>query len=152
MAVDTNNNIFFMWPHNANKDGSLTFENYLERVKKKSLAKGGSGELRAAFDNDPRLINSRGSVMYATGMPNIVSRELFYMKTRRNFIGWNKERFYLASVGRSDLEEFRGIIKNMGLQYAINVDAGGSTALYANGKYLHGPGRNIVNAVLIVPR
>ena len=37
----------------------------------------------------------------------------------------------------------------MGVQNALNLDSGGSTALWSGG-YKVGPGRNIANAVLLV--
>lgn len=42
------------------------------------------------------------------------------------------------------------VLKTMGMDDALNLDEGGSTALMLNGSYIAGPGRNIPNAVLFV--
>ncbi len=34
------------------------------------------------------------------------------------------------------------------VQYAVNLDGGGSAALMYDGEYLVGPGRNVVNAIV----
>ena len=41
------------------------------------------------------------------------------------------------------------VLKAMGLENALNLDSGGSVALWSGG-YKAGPGRNIPNAILFV--
>ena len=43
------------------------------------------------------------------------------------------------------------VLQAMGMDGALNLDQGGSTALWSGG-YKAGPGRNIPNAVLLVRR
>jgi len=38
----------------------------------------------------------------------------------------------------------------LGVKYALNLDGGGSSALYLNGSYIVGPGRSLPNAVILV--
>lgn len=40
------------------------------------------------------------------------------------------------------------IFKALGVDYAMNLDGGGSTALYSNGAYNVGPGRLLPNAIV----
>jgi exopolysaccharide biosynthesis protein len=40
------------------------------------------------------------------------------------------------------------VYKKLGVDNAMNIDAGGSAALWANGRYIIGPGRDIPNAIL----
>ena len=51
-----------------------------------------------------------------------------------------------ASVGEAAL-----VLKEMGIKNAINLDSGGSSALWFGG-YKAGPGRNIPNAILFVKK
>jgi len=46
------------------------------------------------------------------------------------------------------MQQFAYVFKALGAKSAINLDEGGSTALYYNGHYLDGPGRNIPNAII----
>ena len=43
------------------------------------------------------------------------------------------------------------VLHAMGMQNALNLDSGGSTALYSGG-YKVGPGRNIPNAIVLVKK
>ena len=47
-----------------------------------------------------------------------------------------------------NMEQFAYVFKTLGAKSAMNLDEGGSTALYYNGHYLAGPGRNIPNAII----
>lgn len=46
------------------------------------------------------------------------------------------------------MQESAYILKALGATGALNLDDGGSTALYYNGRYIAGPGRNLPNAVI----
>ena len=46
------------------------------------------------------------------------------------------------------MQEFAYVFKSLGATGALNLDDGGSTALYYNGRYLAGPGRALPNAVI----
>ena len=53
--------------------------------------------------------------------------------------------------GRDLARRAAKVLAAMGLENALNLDDGGSTALWSGG-YKAGPGRNIPNAVLLVRR
>ncbi len=42
------------------------------------------------------------------------------------------------------------VMKALGAKDALNLDGGGSSALYLNGSYLVGPGRSLPNAIVLV--
>ncbi len=44
------------------------------------------------------------------------------------------------------------VLQTIGLKDALNLDSGGSIAMWAGGGYKAGPGRGIPNAVLLVKR
>lgn len=70
----------------------------------------------------------------------------------RNFIGHSGNRVYIGIVRNATVAETAKVLQSMGLENAMNLDSGGSTALWANGAYRAGPGRAIPNAILFVPR
>lgn len=72
-------------------------------------------------------------------------------KAGRSFVGVNGSTVYIGVVHNATVAEAAYALKALGLSHALNLDSGGSTALYSGG-YKVGPGRNIPNAVLLVNR
>ncbi len=70
-------------------------------------------------------------------------------KGSRSFVGSRGNTVYIGVVHNATVAEVAVVLKAMGLENALNLDSGGSTALWAGG-YKVGPGRNIPNAVLFV--
>jgi hypothetical protein len=47
-----------------------------------------------------------------------------------------------------NMQQFAYVFKSLGASGALNLDTGGSTALYNGGHYVYGPGRDIPNAIV----
>ena len=73
-------------------------------------------------------------------------------KGARSFIGTNGNMAYIGVVHNATGAEAAYVLKALGLQYALNLDSGGSTALIYNGSYLVGPGRNSPFGILFVSK
>lgn len=58
---------------------------------------------------------------------------------------------YIGFVLNATMGESAQVMKALSMGEALNLDEGGSTALWSGG-YILGPGRNIPNAVLFVRR
>ncbi len=58
---------------------------------------------------------------------------------------------YLLLARNATVPDLRDIMVALGLDHGINLDGGGSSAIYADGAYKVGPGRELPNAVLLVP-
>lgn len=72
-------------------------------------------------------------------------------KGARSFVGNKGSTVYIGVVYNATVAEVAYVLKALGLDNALNLDSGGSTALWVGG-YKVGPGRNIPNAVLFVRR
>ncbi len=72
-------------------------------------------------------------------------------KGNRSFIGNKGSTVYIGVVHNATVAEVAHVLKALGLENALNLDSGGSTALWSGG-YKVGPGRNIPNAILFVRR
>jgi exopolysaccharide biosynthesis protein len=72
-------------------------------------------------------------------------------KGARSFVGNKGSTVYIGVVYNATVAEVAHVLKALGLENALNLDSGGSTALWSGG-YKVGPGRNIPNAVLFVRR
>jgi hypothetical protein len=57
---------------------------------------------------------------------------------------------YMCVASNSTVVDSANIYKALKVDNAMNIDGGGSAALWVNGSYVFGPGRNIPNAVLFV--
>jgi len=70
-------------------------------------------------------------------------------KGAKTFIGASGSTVYIGVVYNAAFNEAGIVLKTMGINDALNLDQGGSTALWY-GSYKAGPGRNIPNAVVFV--
>lgn len=71
-------------------------------------------------------------------------------KGTRDFIANKGSTVYIGVMYNANMTDSAHVLKTLGMDNALNLDEGGSTALWLNGQYLAGPGRNIPNAVLFV--
>ncbi|MBQ6449755.1 phosphodiester glycosidase family protein [bacterium] len=73
-------------------------------------------------------------------------------KSARSFVGNKGSTAYIGVVHNSTSLEAGKVLQTMGLDNALGLDAGGSTALWAAGGYKVGPNRGLPNAILFVAR
>lgn len=92
----------------------------------------------AVISNYPLLL-SGGNVVADGGV-----------KATKTFIGNKGSMAYIGIVRNATVGEAARVLKALGLENAMGLDQGGSTALMFNGSYIAGPGRNIPNAVLFL--
>jgi hypothetical protein len=69
---------------------------------------------------------------------------------RRAMVGVSQDQSELIfAVADGSLDQCAHIMKKLGAYDAMNLDGGASTGLWANGKYLVSPGRQINNALIL---
>lgn len=73
-------------------------------------------------------------------------------KGSRSFIGNKGSIAYIGVVHNANVAEVAQVLKTMGLENALNLDSGGSTALWSGGSYVVGPGRNTPFGILFVQK
>lgn len=74
------------------------------------------------------------------------------LRARRSAVGITRDRhILLVTCDTAGIRELAAVMQELGAVDAMNLDGGGSSALWANGRYLAGPGRAISNALLLVP-
>ena len=69
----------------------------------------------------------------------------------RSFVGSTGSTVYIGVVHGVNAAQMARVLHAMGIQNALNLDSGGSTALWSGG-YKVGPGRNIPNSLLLLRR
>ncbi|MBI3984660.1 MAG: phosphodiester glycosidase family protein [Candidatus Levybacteria bacterium] len=67
----------------------------------------------------------------------------------RSFVGSTGSTIYIGVVHSVNAAQMARVLSTMGIKNALNLDSGGSTALYSGG-YKVGPGRDIPNAIVLV--
>lgn len=70
-------------------------------------------------------------------------------KSNRSFVANRGNIVYIGVVYNATVTESAQVLKTLNMDNAINLDAGGSTALWHEG-YKAGPGRGLPNAILFV--
>lgn len=135
---NSDNNVFSTVP-------AIIFQGSSGRLVGASSEWGRDTGVDAVIANYPILV-SGGNVAFGGGDdPKQGS------KGSRSFVGFSGSTVYIGVVQNVTVAEMARVLATMGIQNALNLDSGGSTALWSGG-YKVGPGRNIPNAVLLVGR
>ncbi|MBI4080161.1 MAG: phosphodiester glycosidase family protein [Candidatus Levybacteria bacterium] len=108
-----------------------------------SLEWGRDTGIDSMIANQPLLLSGGNIVFGGSGDPKQGS------KGSRSFVGSKGNTIYIGVVHNATVAEVAHVLKALGLEGALNLDSGGSTALW-HGGYKVGPGRAIPNAVLFV--
>jgi len=99
--------------------------------------------VNAAIGNWPSLVE--GGVSVVSDEPLELA---FYSLGTRGGLGWDDTYFYLVIASNATVQNLAEIFETLGVDNAMNLDGGGSAALYYDGAYKVGPGRLLPNAVL----
>ena len=74
------------------------------------------------------------------------------VRTSCSFIAVKGNTVYIGVVRAASVAEVAKVMKTLGVDNALNLDSGGSTAFMANGKYVAGPGRQTPFGIVLVRR
>jgi exopolysaccharide biosynthesis protein len=133
---NSDNNVYSTLP-------AFIFGGNWARVVTRTLEWGRDTGVDAVIANQPLLVLN-GQIIYGGG-----GNAKWNLKGPRDFIAHTSNMVYIGIVRNATLAEAAKVLQTMGIANAMNLDSGGSTALWFGG-YKAGPGRNIPNAVLFV--
>ncbi len=112
----------------------------------KQNAKDFNGGLTAGIVNYPGLLDNR-NVQVDDNQSGLSDKQK--AKSTKVGIGIRSTNNIMVVIASNvNMQEFAYVFKSLGAIGALNLDTGGSTALYYNGRYLAGPGRNLPNAII----
>lgn len=134
--INSDNNVYSTVP-------AVIFTGNSARFVGQSLEWGRDTGVDAVLAMQPLLVSGGNVVFNGDGEPKRGS------KGNRSFVGASGSTAYIGIVHFATVAEAAHVIKTMGIQGALNLDSGGSTALWSGG-YKAGPGRNLPNALLFV--
>lgn len=136
---NSDNNVYSTIPAVIFSPGSMRFVG-------QSLQWGRDTGIDSMIANYPLLV-AGGNINY-TESPN---EPKFGQKGLRTFIASKGSTAYIGIIYNATMGESAKVLHAMGMGEALNLDEGGSAALWSGG-YKAGPGRSIPNAILFIRR
>lgn len=133
---NSDNNVYSTVP-------AVIFSNGNIRFISRSLEWGRDTNVDSVIANQPLLVFGGSNIFAGDGEVKRAG------KSSRSFVGNKGSTVYIGVVHNASAAEMAYVLHTMGLDNALNLDSGGSTALWSGG-YKAGPGRNIPNAILFV--
>lgn len=127
----------------ASPDPAVIFgENYFKFTEHISEL-GRNTDINSMLSNYPLLLFRQQIMFNSDGDPK---KEI---KSNRSFVASKGNTIFIGVAYNVTVPQSAKVMQAMGMDYAINLDAGGSTALWYEG-YKAGPGRGIPNVILFV--
>ena len=138
------NKVYFNSSNNVySTNPAVIFYGNSARFVSQALEWGRDTGVDAVLSNYPLLVQN-GNVTYSGG-----GDPKFAPKGLRTFIANKGNTAYMGIVLNASMQDSAKVLKALGMDNALNLDQGGSTALWYGG-YKAGPGRNMPNALLFV--
>lgn len=126
-----------------NGRGMMVFRSGSAQFFPNAAAVGAPSDISGGIVNYPSLL-SGGKLVLDEGSLS----ENQKTKGTRSGIGFGSGKLFMVVASSADMKDLAGIFLSLGATDALNLDGGGSVALY-NGGYKRGPGRNLPNAVVV---
>lgn len=104
------------------------------------------GSVTAAIGNFPTLLVHNGSVAITDANLDSAQKN----KGVRGALGVDGSNVYLAIVSSASVLDAAYAMQALGATQVLNLDGGGSQAMYIGGAYKAGPGRLLPNAIVLV--
>lgn len=138
------NKVYFNSANNVYSNvPAVIFSGNSARFVSRSLEWGRDTGVDAVLANYPLLLTGGNSAFGGSSDNKITA------KGYRNFIGVKGNTVYIGVVRGASTSDEVEVLKTLGIQDALGLDQGGSTALWYGG-YKVGPGRSVPNAILFV--
>lgn len=98
----------------------------------------------AGINSGPRLVENGVNVLTDASMDD----KQRTVKSNRGALGVKGKTLYAIVAKGATVPDMATILVSLGVDNALNLDGGGSSALYYNGSYKTGPGRALPNAII----
>ncbi len=131
---NSDNNVYSTVP-------AVIFSGNSARFVGQSLEWGRDTGVDAVIANYPLLVRD-GNINFTSASDGKLTG-----RGNRSFVGSKDNIAYIGVVQKATVAEVAQVLQAMGMKNALNLDSGGSTALWSGG-YKFGPGRAIPNAIL----
>jgi hypothetical protein len=144
LLVMNKNKVYFNSSNNVySTNPAVIFSGNSARFVGQALEWGRDTGVDSVLSNYPLLV-SGGNIAYSSG-----GDPKFAPKGTRTFVAAKGNMVFIGAILNASMADSAKVLKTLGMDNALNLDQGGSTALWSGG-YKLGPGRNIPNALLFV--
>lgn len=144
LLVMNKNKVYFNSSNNVySTNPAVIFSGSSARFVGQALQWGRDTSVDAVLSNYPLLV-SGGNISYTSG-----GDAKYAPKGTRTFVAAKGSMVYIGAVLNATMAESAIVLKTLGMDNVLNLDQGGSTALWSGG-YKLGPGRSIPNAILFI--
>ncbi|WP_415803688.1 phosphodiester glycosidase family protein [Marinicrinis lubricantis] len=108
------------------------------------------GLVESALQAGPRLVRN-GKVDTNPTAEGFKDPKVLTNRAARSAVGITAEgKLLIATASSATIKELAEVMVKLGAIEAMNLDGGASSGLYANGKYITTPGRDLSNALVAV--
>lgn len=135
--INSDNNVYSTVPAMISGNGFMRFVGASQEWGRDTGVDG-------VLANQPLMVSGGKSIFGGDGDPKKSGGGT------RGFVANKGSTAYIGFVHNASVQEAAAVLAAMGMDNALNLDSGGSVALWANGRYQVGPGRSIPNAILFV--
>jgi exopolysaccharide biosynthesis protein len=105
-------------------------------------------KLKAAIGNKPRLIQEYMNYLIEWELDEKQMKE----KSTKTAIGYKDNTLYIVVLYNATIPDLGEAMQTLGVEYALNLDGGYSTAMYYNDELMAGPGRDVPNAIVFAEK
>jgi hypothetical protein len=144
LAVGANNKLYYFHTFREEFEGKCKEDTFCSEGTFESKY----GNLQVGLGCGPALV-AHGNNVLDQGRLDDKQKTV---KGNRGAVGVRGNVLYLVIVANATVPDLANVLDNMNIDHAFNVDGGGSAAMYWEGSYKRGSGRNIPNAIVLVPR
>ncbi len=102
----------------------------------------------AGINCGPPLISGGNNVL----SPASLDEKQRTVKSNRGAVGLKGQTLYFVIAKSATVVDLAGIMDSLEVDYALNLDGGGSSAMMFNNSYKVGPGRALPNAIVVARR
>lgn len=127
-----------------NGRGMMVFRGGSAQFFPNAAASGAPSDITGGIVNYPSLM-AGGNIVLDEGS---IGDNLRVTKGTRSGIGFGNGKLFLVVARSANMRDLANIFQSLGATDALNLDGGGSSALF-DGGYKAGPGRSLPNAVII---
>lgn len=131
---NSSNNVYSTNPAVIFQGGSVRFV-------RQALEWGRDTGVDGVISNYPLLVFNNENQNPGSGDPKLTA------KGNRSFVANKGSMVYIGTVLSASINDSAAALTALGMENALNLDSGGSTALWSGG-YKLGPGRNLPNVIL----
>jgi exopolysaccharide biosynthesis protein len=134
---NSDNNVYSVVP-------AVVFGGSWVRFVEKSLEWGRDTGIDSLIANPPLLVSGGQIKFSGDGDPKKENL------SNRGFVSNKGNTVYIGVVHTVTAAQSAQVLQFLGMENALNLDSGGSTAFWVNGGYKVGPGRNLPNVILFL--